>query len=223
MVSMRGLSRAQFRTRGAWEALAIYLGIPLGYLAMGRLGLHLIIPTLVLMAIYAVRTTPRAYRRWRSGELRRDLLHILLRFGYGATIIAVGVYLYRPQAFLAFPRQQFGFWLALMILYPLLSVIPQELIYRAMFFHRLHRLSPALAVGWLIVLNGLIFSFSHLLFRNQYAVLLTIPGGMLFAGTFRRTRSLLCCCVEHALWGDFLFTIGLGAYFAGSAVAQNMH
>ena len=34
-----------------------------------------------------------------------------------------------------------------------------------------------------------------------------------FADTFRRTRSLWLTCIEHILFGQFIFTIGLGEYF----------
>ena len=32
-------------------------------------------------------------------------------------------------------------------------------------------------------------------------------------GTYRRTGSLLFSGIEHALYGDFLFTIGWGSFF----------
>lgn len=53
----------------------------------------------------------------------------------------------------------------------------------------------------------------HIIFRNPVAPLLTLPGGYLFATTYTRTRSLLITGIEHALYGDLVFTIGLGIYF----------
>lgn len=38
-------------------------------------------------------------------------------------------------------------------------------------------------------------------------------GGILFARTYERSNSLLAACIEHGLWGDLLFTLGLGWCF----------
>jgi hypothetical protein len=35
----------------------------------------------------------------------------------------------------------------------------------------------------------------------------------LFGTTYRRSGSLLPASLEHAMFGNFLFTIGLGEYF----------
>jgi len=53
----------------------------------------------------------------------------------------------------------------------------------------------------------------HLIFGNLVPVILTVAGGYLFARTYLATRSLFCVCVEHALYGCFIFTIGLGHLF----------
>jgi hypothetical protein len=39
-------------------------------------------------------------------------------------------------------------------------------------------------------------------------------GGGIFAITFFRTRSLLLTSVEHALYGSWLFTLGIGEMLA---------
>ena len=49
------------------------------------------------------------------------------------------------------------------------------------------------------------------------ALLLTLPGGVLFAWTYDRTRSTLAVTLEHALFGWWAFFIGLGYFvFAGA-------
>jgi uncharacterized protein len=53
----------------------------------------------------------------------------------------------------------------------------------------------------------------HLLFGNVAAPLLSIPAGYLFSHTYARTRSLPAAAVEHALYGNIVFTVGLGLYF----------
>jgi membrane protease YdiL (CAAX protease family) len=53
----------------------------------------------------------------------------------------------------------------------------------------------------------------HIIFGNWLAIALCLIGGFLFSFTYRNTGSLLLTCVDHALFGNFLFTIGLGKYF----------
>jgi CAAX protease family protein len=38
-------------------------------------------------------------------------------------------------------------------------------------------------------------------------------GGLIFAYRFARTRSFFAVWLEHALYGDLIFTIGLGRFF----------
>jgi membrane protease YdiL (CAAX protease family) len=62
-------------------------------------------------------------------------------------------------------------------------------------------------------LSAIAFSFAHIVFRNPWAILFTFVGGLMFASTYLKTRSNLAASVEHALYGCFVFTIGIGQYF----------
>ena len=98
-----------------------------------------------------------------------------------------------------------------MVLYPLLSVYPQELFFRAFFFHRYRRLfGQGMAT---VVASALLFGFVHIVFGNWISILLSSVGGMLFARTYFHSGSLALTCIEHALYGNFIFTIGLGEFF----------
>jgi uncharacterized protein len=73
---------------------------------------------------------------------------------------------------------------------------------------------PAGSSPWLLILaSGVAFSVMHVVLRNPLAVSLTFVGGILFAYRFHETGSLLVSSFEHALYGCYLFTIGLGRYF----------
>lgn len=41
-------------------------------------------------------------------------------------------------------------------------------------------------------------------------MVLTFVGGLLFAFTFQKTKSTLLVTVEHAIYGSWLFTVGMG-------------
>ena len=105
-----------------------------------------------------------------------------------------------------------------MVLYPVFSVYPQSVLYRAFIFHRYQNL---FGTGWgLVLASGSAFSFVHILFRNRLAVILTFPGGLLFAFRYFQTGSLLVSSLEHALYGCALFTVGLGANFYHGSVRR---
>jgi len=59
----------------------------------------------------------------------------------------------------------------------------------------------------------LAFGFAHIILGNWLAVALSCVGGLLFAFTYHTSNSLLLACVDHAIFGNFLFTIGLGRLF----------
>jgi membrane protease YdiL (CAAX protease family) len=109
------------------------------------------------------------------------------------------------------PRRQPWLWLLVVVFYPLLSVYPQELLFRAFL---LHRYAPVFGTGRrAAVACAAAFGFVHLLFGNVLAVVVTLAGGWLFARRYQHTRSLLVVSVEHALYGITIFTVGLGRFF----------
>ena len=66
----------------------------------------------------------------------------------------------------------------------------------------------------LVVVNAIAFSWAHTLIDNPLAYLFTFIGGMLFSVTYLRSRSLFAVAIAHALYGFWLFTVGLGMYSA---------
>jgi membrane protease YdiL (CAAX protease family) len=127
------------------------------------------------------------------------------------TVLGLGVWGFAPELLFSFVKKSPGFWALVMVLYPLLSVYPQELIFRGYFFHRYHALFGA---GWtMIAASALAFGFVHIALGNWLSVVLSTIGGFLFALTYQQSGSLLLACVEHAFFGNFIFTIGLGQFF----------
>jgi membrane protease YdiL (CAAX protease family) len=159
---------------------------------------------------------------WRDPTFQRDQLWrreqlwtwlrgpLALALGV-CTLIALGLYLIEPGHLFDLPRSSPWRWLLVMLLYPTLSVVPQELVFRTFFFHRYGRLfgGPWVAT----VASAIAFSWAHIVLLNGLAVVLTLLGGWLFARTYLRTRSLLATTVEHAAYGCLLFTVGLGRWF----------
>ncbi len=99
-------------------------------------------------------------------------------------------------------------WVIILFLYSLFSVYPQELIYRTFFFQRYEGLFKSEVL--FVLVNAALFSLAHLFFRNALVMLLTFLGGILFALTFRKTKSTLLVSIEHSIYGCWLFTVGMG-------------
>lgn len=103
-------------------------------------------------------------------------------------------------------------WIAISFFYVVFSVYPQEFIYRHFFFARYKALfsNPKL----FIFVNAVLFSFAHLMFFNILVFVLTFIGGIIFALTYSKTRSLMLVSIEHSLYGLWLFTLGMGDMLA---------
>ena len=100
-------------------------------------------------------------------------------------------------------------WVVILFVYSLLSVYPQELLYRTFFFQRYQSLVNNRKL--FLFINAIIFSLGHMFFKNALVIVLTFLGGLLFAFSYNKTKSTLLVSIEHAIYGCWLFTIGMGA------------
>jgi uncharacterized protein len=143
---------------------------------------------------------------------RAALRPLLLRFVVATFALTVLIALVSPERLFGLVRERPQLWAAILVFYPLFSVYPQELLFRAFFFKRY---GPVLGSERLtMTVNALAFGWAHVFFPSPIiAVALTIAGGWLFASTYRKTGSLRLAWLEHALYGNLIFTVGLGEFF----------
>ena len=125
-------------------------------------------------------------------------------------------WLVAPGSLFSFPNRAPELWQRVMIFYPLLSVIPQGLIYRVLFFERYGDLFPNIWVA--ILANAFAFGLGHLFFQNWYAFGLCAIGGVAFAWAYAVKRSFWFANLLHAIGGWTVFTVGLGRYFYHGAI-----
>lgn len=196
------------------EFLVLFIALPLAYrFSPVRVPA---LPVLWAAAAYAwwqLLRDPHFDRAqlWNAGALSGPWKSILITFVLAACVLWLGVHRLAPQLEWSFLRRSPGFWAVVMALYPVLSVYPQAIVYRAFFFQRYGGLFPG---RWLLILaSAFAFAFMHLIFRNGLAVALTFAGGVLFASRYAATGSLFTSAFEHALYGCWIFTVGLGQYF----------
>ncbi len=203
------------------EFALLYVAFPLAYrLSPVRIPA---LPVLWAVTGYAIWQLLRApgfdrARLWDASALAPHLAVIVGLFVLSAFVLWLGVHRFAPQTEWNFARQQPAFWAVVMVAYPVLSVYPQGLLYRAFFFERYAPLFPG---KWaMIIASALAFAFLHIIFRNSLAVSLTFLGGLLFATRYAQTGSLFTSSFEHALYGCWLFTVGLGPYFYHGTLAS---
>jgi uncharacterized protein len=214
-VNILDASRAKTSRAVLYSELLIFFAI-LPLLLYERLIPNWPIPILVALAIGAflvLRRIPNfsLSRLFEWGGARSQTLSILARDAFLMLALGIAVWRFAPDLLFSFVRRAPIFWAALMILYPLFSVLPQEFLFRAYFFRRYKEIFGGGSA--MIAASALAFGFVHIIFGNWLAVLLSAIGGVIFSNTYLRTDSLALVCVEHALFGNFLFTIGLGEFF----------
>ena len=140
---------------------------------------------------------------------RRDLRKLLPRFLIVTAFIGLFTRLFYPELLFALTVEKPLLWAAVLLLYPILSVVPQEITFRRFFYHRY----GALFGRGTAVANAALFSYVHIAFGNPIAVAFTFIGGLLFAATYEKRRSVLLVSIEHALYGIAIYTFGLGVFF----------
>lgn len=116
-----------------------------------------------------------------------------------------------PDLLLYYPRENFEKYLITFFLYPIVSVIPQELIYRVYFFHRYRTLVPERFL--LMLSNAIIFSLTHWIYANWVAPIATFLVSWIFIYSYLKSKSLLNVSLEHYIYGLIMFTIGFGYFF----------
>ena len=198
------------------ELLLIFGLFPIALRWLSVSGIRVpVIPILVVFAlvaaVYLVRAAPSEVRAavlaaWRGPELARVGVRVALG---GALLFAFVLALY-PERLFAPPNQPWA-WAAALALYPLLSVLPQELLFRVFFFHRY----GALWRGPLarILVSAGVFGLAHLVYGSATVVALSTVGGVFFSWTFVRTGSLWLVVAEHWVYGVLVVVLGLGSLF----------
>jgi hypothetical protein len=128
-----------------------------------------------------------------------------------AILILLFSYIFDKEKFLNLPTSHFFLWLLILILYPIFSAFPQDIIYRKFFFQRYGKLFKNKKI--LIITNAFLFSFAHIIYLNPIVVIFTFIGGLLMAISYAQHQSLFKVSVEHGLYGNIVFSSGLGNYF----------
>jgi hypothetical protein len=139
----------------AVELLALYLGLPAAYLGFKWALPGVRVPVLavggvVALVMFVLLLRDRTFDRRQLLNAHRfwpRLAGVLAIFIPGAVLVGLGVAWFFPDKLFSLIQQRPVLWAMIMCLYPLFSVYPQEIVWRAFFFHRYR---PLLCEGrWL--------------------------------------------------------------------------
>lgn len=214
-------ARLPGRSRRTLEALLLFVAAPIVHVVFfDRLGVFAPLAAVTAIGVLLLAITPG----WRWGELvALSTLpgHGRLILGFtavAATVIFALVVALIPDRLFGLPRYMPETWVMVMIFYPLVSVLGQELLFRPLFFRRYGDLFAGPVT--LVLANAAVFALTHAFYQNWVALTLTFLGGLIFAEVYRRSRSFPLVFVLHTLAGQLIFTSGLGVYFYHGAIPQ---
>ncbi|HET8884901.1 MAG TPA: CPBP family glutamic-type intramembrane protease [Salinimicrobium sp.] len=196
-----------------FELLGLYIAVPLllkFYILEGWLK---IIPLILLAIFFAILLLndetfdKKILYSFNIDQFKKSLLRL---FVITILVIAFTWWFYTYLLFDYIEQEPIGF-LITFFLYPVASVIPQELIYRVYFFHRF----PIVFRDKLLLIfaNAFIFGFTHLIYANWVAPITTFLASILFIYNYRKSKTLLNVSFEHYVYGIILFAVGLGYFF----------
>lgn len=215
MVRLIGLALEFFVTFFVLPAYVVLLKLE------GRLHPRMLLPLMWLLMIWCLLTLHR-----HGGVGWRQIFKLPGRHGHMKTIVLrwlafaplIGLYVWwtHPADLFFLPRRIPQVWVIVMCAYPIVSVIPQGIIWRRFV---LQRYEPLFGSGPLMLLMAATaFCFVHLIFLNVEALIVTFVGGLLFTHTYMKTRSLMTAAIEHAMYGGWAFTCGFGRFLYGGTV-----
>ncbi len=195
------------------EFLFFYVSVP--FIAVRFLEGWLKIIPLLLIALFfflILRKDPdfdkRILYRLDREHLKKSLPRILVII----ILLVWFTFWIFPYLFFKYPIEDFKDYMITLFLYPLLSVIPQELVYRVYFFHRYKSIVPEKYL--LMLSNAIIFGLTHLIYGNWVAPIATFLVSWIFIFTYLKSKSLLNVSLEHFVYGFIMFTVGFGNFFS---------
>ncbi len=198
------------------EYITLFWLIPLTlYSLREHLG-YILIPLLIAIAIGCLVVLMQKgvlQAQWQKAKNINysHLYSIATVFVILAALFLVVIAVALPDKLLDLPQSDTNTWLLILLLYPFISVFPQEVIFRSYFFHRYRKVFTG--NNSRCFFSSLSFSLAHLLYANWIAVILSFCGSLLFSYRYVKTDNIALVIVEHSLWGMFIFTSGLGSFF----------
>lgn len=218
---VRTAGPADCRSRQLWtELLALFVAAPVVFAVI--LPPTAMFPVLFVVTVLGMillhRTPGFGWRDLAQGWGRIDWRAVAV-FALATTLVSAAVTVaVLPDRWFVVWRMSPRVWLAIMVLYPVVSALPQEIVFRPLFFRRYAPILPAGRAA--LVLNAALFSLAHLLYWNWIVAAMTFAGGLAFAWAYEVRRSFPLAVALHAVAGNILFTLGTGMLFYTGTIVR---
>lgn len=144
--------------------------------------------------------------KFRSYNWKRAAIRFLIVSAFAFAYL----YFFHPDLLFNFVREKPGRFLIFLAVYPFLSVIPQEVIYRVYFFHRYEGIFRNESI--VAIFNAILFGYLHFIYDNYIAVVGATVVGIILVLNYLRTKSLINVSIEHYAYGVMIFVLGFGKY-----------
>lgn len=202
------------------EFILFFVGVPLGLaVLLPPENMYPVLLGSTVLGLVLLHFTPGfAWRDLFQGigtiDWRFVMLFTLATFLVGGTVML----LTRPDALFLLIRERPEVVLMIAFFYPPVLALPQEVVFRPLFFRRYAAILPAGAAA--IVLNAALFSFAHLMYWSWIVAAMTFSGGLAFAWAYEVKKNFPEAVVLHSLAGIVVFLLGLGVYFYSGNVVK---
>ena len=157
----------------------LLMGLPIQFLRFS---------TVFLLAGYCLWRLKRnhvvgVYLRFNWAGCRKALPGILLRCLIGSVAIICIVLLVSPERLFCIPRADPMLMVVIALFYGLVSVLPQEVVFRGYAAWRLDSLNVPFLPA--LVISSILFGWVHILFGSYLSVTLSMAAGLSFYRTYR--------------------------------------
>lgn len=197
------------------ELTIFYIVIPLlvERKVFGDTMLNKILPLLITFVLFTVFLYfDKSFDNHNFFEIRKyNWRKAAIRFGIVSVLVFAFVYCFHRDLLFNFAEQKPEKFIIFLLVYPLVSVIPQEIIYRVYFFYRYKGIFGD--TNALAMFNAVLFGYLHFIYDNYLAVVGATLIGIVFVFNYLKTKSLISVSIEHYAYGIMIFTIGLGKFF----------
>ena len=199
------------------EMFLLFFLLPLSYLLTIPFGFKLGFTIAALVWVFRCAWGMSLFRQLGSflNVGRPFLIGFCIRLAIGlvGTYILMTIY-YPDDRFVVLSH--LGFFFRIVFIYSFISVSVQELVYRPFFFQRYGELfgNSRWSASSLILVNAALFAWAHVFFGSWLVVMVTFFGGLFFAYAWHRSGSYTWVWIEHAIYGLWLFALGIGPLLA---------
>ena len=195
------------------EFILLFFVLPIGLALPLPITLKLTAVGISVLYVIVIFIKKRNFSRMRLEE--PNIIYVFRVAFLAITLFVAGIFIvkmYQPELLFKPVKQQPLFWLTILFVYTFLSVLPQEIIYRKFFLERYYILFDSRRM--LYFFNIICFSICHLFLHNVLVLILTAVGGCFFLYTYEKEKNIWWTSLEHALYGNIIFTLGIGEMLA---------